>query len=656
MSKVLAVFLICSAMVSAPLCAQDEQPARQLLDAVREDLVELRFEKALAGIEALLGETGMSQAERAEALILRVQAHVAFGDLEAAEDDYREILRMRPGYEPGASLTPEKAMVRYRKVRDELIGLMRIDLRPRDARLTVDGEEVVPGAEGLVPLLAGEHQVGVSRAGHDPSQETIVIVAGEERLLGIRLLPNSRTVVLRTEREGVAVLVDGMPVGETVRPGELAGPGQAAELAIENLPAGEHVYELRKECFRDERFVDVLTIDLMDSAPKTFRAISMVPASSTLILEGGLPGAEVFVDGEAIGRLPMAALTVCPGLRRVEVRHGGRPVWQASEEFEESVGERLDVAPRPNAALIGAEAWPSGLADYASQFSIDEGSPLPPDVDLSTSAGWGALRLPENSDLALGVVRATREGAQDLWYLYSPILRSVQRLDGAPERRGRPAWSALSWGVRLADSEVGGPAMVVGLLKDGPAAAAGLAVGDRIVTVAGQPVGDSAGLYRILVVESGLEGVPFQWLGADGQSREARIAGLPTPLLGSGPHTGERAISRAAWAVLDGLCRPDEAPAAMANLALLFSAHGHHDLSADTWRRVHWGERPGIGEGTKQYYFAVELELLGEEEQAVAAYRRAAASQATAFDDAGPRIGPAAEDRLADLGIALSAR
>ena len=47
------------------------------------------------------------------------------GDLDGAEQDYREILLLRPGYEPEATLTPEKAMVRYRKVRNELIEEMR---------------------------------------------------------------------------------------------------------------------------------------------------------------------------------------------------------------------------------------------------------------------------------------------------------------------------------------------------------------------------------------------------------------------------------------------------------------------------------------------------------------------------------------------------
>ena len=61
-----------------------ERPVRELLDAVREDLVELRFEKALAAIAAILGDPGMSEAEKAEVLVLRAQAHMAFGDLDAA--------------------------------------------------------------------------------------------------------------------------------------------------------------------------------------------------------------------------------------------------------------------------------------------------------------------------------------------------------------------------------------------------------------------------------------------------------------------------------------------------------------------------------------------------------------------------------------------
>ena len=95
----------------------------------------------------------------------------------------------------------------------------------------------------------------------------------------------------------------------------------------------------------------------------------------------------------------------------------------------------------------------------------------------------------------------------------------------------------------------------------------------------------------------------------------------------------------------------DRAASALANLALLLSAYGQHDRALETWRRVDWGERRGIGAGTAQYYLARELEMLGREKEAIEAYRRAAASSATTFDDHGPAIRPAALDRLADLGI-----
>ena len=77
----------------------------------------------------------------------------------------------------------------------------------------------------------------------------------------------------------------------------------------------------------------------------------------------------------------------------------------------------------------------------------------------------------------------------------------------------------------------------------------------------------------------------------------------------------------------------------------------HFELAVDIWRRVDWGARAGIGEGTKQYYLGRALEGEGREEDAVAAYRKAAASASTAFTDDGLRIALAARDRLADLGV-----
>ena len=89
----------------------------------------------------------------------------------------------------------------------------------------------------------------------------------------------------------------------------------------------------------------------------------------------------------------------------------------------------------------------------------------------------------------------------------------------------------------------------------------------------------------------------------------------------------------------------------MANLGLLLAEFGQSDLAAEVWRRVDWGGRDGVGEGTKQYYLGRLLERSGRDSEAAAAYRRAADSSATAFTDDGPPIALAARDRLVDLGV-----
>ena len=108
---------------------------------------------------------------------------------------------------------------------------------------------------------------------------------------------------------------------------------------------------------------------------------------------------------------------------------------------------------------------------------------------------------------------------------------------------------------------------------------------------------------------------------------------------------------RAAWAVVDAATGEAVASAARANLALLLSTFGRHELAAWTWRRVELPANAGIGRGTVQYYLGRDLERLGAEREAIEALRAAATSACTAFDDEGPLIAPAARDWLVDLGI-----
>lgn len=638
-----------------PAAPAAEDPGyRAQLDGIREDIVALRFEKALAAIGALLGEGALSESQRAEAWILRAQAHVALGDLAAAETDYREILRLRPGYVPEASLITPKAQERFDKVKKEIVGTLIVKLDPPNASISIDGRPVVPGAEGAISVVAGTRRLEARADGHDPVAREVAVAAGKIEVLDVTLTPNARTVVVRTDVPGVRVLLDGVPVGETQVP-ERSGALPVPQLVLENLPLGEHTYDFTKDCYRDERVREILNVDLLDRSPRVMETVRMQPTRSTLELSGGPEGARVTIDGEPVGTLPLDPVETCPATRTVEIEYGGRRIWRSEERFLEASTARLEIRPRPNLALLGAEAYPPPLLFLATRFNTSAGLALPRGRDLSEPGGWRGLELPPHTDIALAVVPAERAGARDRWHLWSPILGIVRTLDAPPDGADRPAWRVPVWGLGLADGARAGKARVVRVDEGSPAARAGLRPGDALLALDGTPVADARAAREALrAVRAGQ--VQVEWTSAAaGETRSASLTATWSPWLAPSTPDPDEAIFRAGWALVDSLGSGIEASAALCNLALLFGAFDQTDLAVETWRRVRWGTRDGVGDGTVQYHLGRELERSGKEEPAVAAYRRAAASEARAFDDEGPPIAPAARDRLADLGVAVDA-
>jgi len=222
-------------------------------------------------------------------------------------------------------------------------------------------------------------------------------------------------------------------------------------------------------------------------------------------------------------------------------------------------------------------------------------------------------------------------------------------MEAAPPVDQRPSWNTVVWGVETIDSAWGGNALVVGLTND--RVPEGLEIGDRILEVDGAPVAGRASLRRLLAGAHESRRVKLAWRKPSGEPGEGNLRGRISPDLRIRQWDVAQDVVRAAWAVVDAASSGDRSPTALANLALLLSKYGHHRLSAETWQRVRWDDRPGIGEGTRQYFLGVELQRIGREKEAVEAFGRAAESGATAFDDESLRVAPAALDRLADLGF-----
>jgi hypothetical protein len=224
----------------------------------------------------------------------------------------------------------------------------------------------------------------------------------------------------------------------------------------------------------------------------------------------------------------------------------------------------------------------------------------------------------------------------------------AQIIDPAALRFARPSWTAYVWGVATADAPWE-PSVVVAVIAAGsPAASAGLVPGDRIVAVDGTPVTTSRALAETLA--AGGPERTLRWRTAAGETREAALTARPTIRLPSQRPPVEDAMRLAAWAVADAAYDPAQAAAPLATLAWMLSVHDRPQLAIDVWRRVRLEERAGIGAGTISSYLGRDLERVGRDADAAAAYRLAAASAGTVIDDAGPAVAPAARDRLADLG------
>lgn len=661
MSTMLVLVLVCCAGASVIRADETEQAAesgaRARLDAIRADLVELRFEEALSALEVLLADSSMTEDERFEAWVLRSETHAAFGDFDAAERDYGEILGLRPAFRPEPSLTPKKALERFERARKQRVGQLKIEIDPPEAVLTVDGERLQLDAEGVLSLVAGQEVLLHAEApGFDAFDYRVTVEPNELRPVKLLLTPNARTVIVTTEPDGVEVWVDGESVGKTARSGLGFGSAQPAQLILEHLPLGEHVFELKKECFRSEKIEEMLTVDLLDRTERQLDLIELVPARSTLQLEGGPDGAEAFGDGDRLGVLPLAAAELCPGDRELTLRYRGRLLWRETVDMQEGREIPVRVESRPNLVLVGAESWPEPLTAFAASFNATTGIDLPRGADPTTVAGWSTVRLPADADLAIAVVRTDRTGVRDRWLLYSPILRQVVALEAVPETQQRPGWSRTVFGFRTVESDVGGSGLVAWVRAEGPAGEAGMSPGARLTGVGGEPFASDVPLQEQLLSKLDESGqVAITWTDPAGEEHASVLTGERSPWLMGGAVQPLDEVILAAWAVVDAIRADDKAPEALGNLAMLFGKHGFHEAAVDTWRRVRWAERDGVGNGTAQYYLGAALAQLGRDDEAIEAYRRAAASVATATDDDGPGVAPAAADRLVDLGVTMSA-
>lgn len=645
LAGLLAAILLAGAAVAAETGAAE-------LDSARADLSAAKFDKALATLDALLARSDLAPETVAAALSLRAQARVATGDLPRAEQDWKRLLLLRPDYEPDATTTGRKARERFDRVAATVVGSLKFEIDPPEARITVDGRTVVPAADGTLRLPAGERRIGIEHPGFDPAELGATVLAGDLVPVRVRLVPNARTVLLRTEPDGVEVRLDGTLLGTTKRSegaGSTTGSSRAARLEIAELPLGEHVFELTKPCFRTTRVRVQVQVDVADRGSILLDPVALDPARAVVDVVGRPEGAEVRADGVPLGRVPVRGVTLCAGPLEVEVHAGGRVVWSSAVDLPEQGTATIEVAPRPQALLLGSETWPAPLQEVERRWGTRAKAALPKGADLKNAAGWSGVELPADVDLAAAVLPAEGGQAVGRVVVYSPILRTVEIVDAAPRSADAPARTRASLGIRFADLPKGG-AVVAEVAPGSPAASAGIVAGSRVVRIGSRDVATTREANAIVASLAVADEVALE-LEVPGEAQPRRVPLRPMSIPEIDPAaTGPagRAIA-AAWAAVDAAGSPDRG-LALLQLGSLLLAAGRPDAAADAFTQA--SSAPGRIPGIADYLRGRALAAAGREDDARAAFAAAKEARGRARGGDGVELAPAASDHLADLGVA----
>jgi hypothetical protein len=542
-------------------------------------------------------------------------------------------------------VTSKKAMDRFVKLQASMIGTVRLALDPKEALLAVDGREITVPPDGVVPLAAGDRKLRVTRTGFDAEDVDVLAVAGKETQVTVRLIPNARDLVVRTDVDGVAVTLDGIDSGVTAKGGESGSDANApAVLVVANVTIGEHDLRLAKPCFAAETLQENVSVDLADRSPKLLRVVAMRPARTRVTATRASYDGELFVDHERAATLPLTSFTMCPGHRTLEVVSSGRVVWSGELDAEES-DVSLDLAPRPSAVLVGA-AWPKSWADTSATWSLTGRMDAPAALDLTTLEHWDAVSLPPGTDLALVVSAGGGVAGAERMVLYSPTLRELEERTSPPGPLP-PRFIVATLGAMLVDAR-DGSVVIATTSKAGPAVAAGLLPGDRIVAIAGRPVANAASASEAIAASNVGETLVLDIAPPSGPPRKVECVTVAGPSLKARSADAPSRLVRAAWAEVIAATGGPGAAQSLYDLAILLDGSGRQTAALEVWRRVR-----AIGGGALSaraaYALGAGLQADGKRVEAIEAFGQARSEAVLASDLA---LAAAAADRLSDLGVA----
>lgn len=186
-------------------------------------------------------------------------------------------------------------------------GSLRVVCSAPGAQVSIDGDENQRAPAARDNLAAGEHLVVVTAEGYLPSEQTVVIEPGRQRVLSVTLQPRPQTpgrIIVNVNAEGATVFIDGQDRG-------------APPVIVENAPAGTHAIVVRAEGYQEYR--RTCTVGPGENCELN---VELTARQVRLRVRANVPTGRVLVDGQEVGPIPFEG-QIRIGTHRIDVESDG---------------------------------------------------------------------------------------------------------------------------------------------------------------------------------------------------------------------------------------------------------------------------------------------------------------------------------------------
>ncbi len=614
-------------------------------------------------------------------LMSRAEALWEVGRRGEVDDDLDRVIELAPAFEVDPESVSAEFASRFRRRRERKVGFLRVGRFPAHLRVSVDGREI-EDLPDILPVLAGDHVVVGRLPGYASQREEVSVRNNRTEGVGLSLERSSATLRLATDPPGAVMTLNGEFIGATQPSAVNPAATASSPLMVDGLLPGWYEIEVTLAEHRTFR----QRLEIPDLSDYDLGVLRLDAALGMLVLLGLPPAASLYIDGELTepmrqdGATDQARVELPVGDHRVMVSMPGTGVFEIPFRLEDGTTRSLEVRLLPGIAVLGARGGDeldrdevlgdliSELGGAGGWYRMDRRERIA-DLQLRDDGTVGAdarqrleAEIPASVFVTVDLESSrAREVVLRLWAAGSGLAHGVVRLPRGDrialtewvDGLGAPLPGNRAWlGALIIDGGLEGDGIVAALTPQGPAAAAGLMVGDRILTIDGQPVAGATGVEAALGAATPFARRAIRYERGSSQGTVSVTLGS-SPTLRTDVDPAQAVILWAAATAALGATDAVAPPWALQlQMAILLLEQQRFGAAVEVLRRVRAPGDVPFGAGAVDYWLGVALSAgSGDDVQTArqALTRAVANPDARLFHNDGPRLAPRARVRLAEL-------